>query len=157
MNKRGFWLKESNVYNTLIIDIGFHSHIRYLMRNHRAFQISKDGIEKTYAKYNERPGFEGKAREELMKTAFSRGWVRIRHHLSPRDYWIIQCDVLAERKNSIDRFLQWGLENDVISVYQTVLMEDLGGERIEYDCLSVFYKDNSPIEFKNSVTVEIYG
>lgn len=109
MNKGGFWLKETTVYHTLIVDIGFHSHIRYLIRNHSAFQISKATIEKTYAKYNERMGFEGRAREELMITALTNGWIRVRHHLSPYDHWIIQCDVLKERKAIIFRFLNWDL------------------------------------------------
>jgi len=154
MNKGGFWIKETTVYHTLIVDIGFHSHIRYLIRNHSAFQISKATIEKTYAKYNERMGFEGCAREELMITALTNGWIRVRHHLSPYDHWIIQCDGLKERKVIIERFINWGLENHVISDYQRVLILDLSGEREEYSQRKKMRANSSKKQENEQVTVK---
>jgi len=155
MNKGGYWLKETTVYNTLIVDIGFHSHIRYLIRNHSAFQISKATIEKTYAKYNERMGFEGRAREELIINALTNEWIRVRHHLSPYDHWIIQCDDLTKRKTTIRQWLLWGLEKNIISDFQTLVMEDLKGERIAVESLKLFLGEtntinaNSRTSFKN--------
>jgi len=154
MKKRRYWLKETSVYHTLISDIGFNSHIRYLIRNHSAFQISKATIEKTYAKHNERMGFEGQAREELMTTAFKKGWIRIRHHLSPHDHWIIQCDDMVKRKTAIEQWVHWGLENHIISDYQRLVMEDLRGERVEYDALKDFREDCSHCRQKNQITVK---
>jgi len=156
MNKGGYWLKETTVYHTLIVDIGFHSHIRYLIRNHSAFQISKATIEKTYAKYNERMGFEGRAREELMITALTNGWIRVRHHLSPYDHWIIQCDGLRERKVIIERFINWGLESHIISDYQTVLILDLSGEREEYSPFKDILEDISQNHLKIQFTVKSF-
>ena len=154
MNKGGFWLKETTVYHTLIVDIGFHSHIRYLIRNHSAFQISKATIEKNYAKYNERMGFEGRAREELMITALTNGWIRVRHHLSPYDHWIIQCDGLRERKVITDSFLNWALESHIISDYQTVLILDLSGKREEYHQLKKMRANSSKKPENEQVTVK---
>jgi len=154
MNKGGFWLKETTVYHTLIVDIGFHSHIRYLIRNHSAFQISKATIEKTYAKYNEKMEFEGRAREELMITALTNGWIRVRHHLSPYDHWIIQCDGLKERKACIVNFLQWALESHIISDYQTVLILDLSGKREEYSQHKNIRANSSKKKKNEQVTVK---
>lgn len=158
MNKGGFWLKETTVYHTLIVDIGFHSHIRYLIRNHSAFQISKATIEKTYAKNNEKMGFEGRAREELMITALTNGWIRVRHHLSPYDHWIIQCDGVRERKATIRQWLLWGLERHIISDYQRVLILDLIGERKEYSQFKNIRANSSKKQKKGQVTVKgFYG
>jgi len=155
MNKGGFWLKETTVYHTLIVDIGFHSHIRYLIRNHSVFQISKATIEKTYAKYNERMGFEGRAREELMITALTNGWIRVRHHLSPYDHWIIQCDGLKERKKAISGFLYRGLENGEVSNYDSFVLNDMRGIEFEYENCKEFQKDFEKID--NLMTITVLG
>jgi len=154
MNKKGYWLKEHDVYHTLIVDIGFQSHIRYLIRNHSAFQISREIIETTFAKYKERMGFEGRAREELMTVVLSNGWIRVRHHLSPYDHWIIQCDDLSKRKTTIQQWLLWGLEKNAISDFQPLVMEDLKGERIVVESLKLFLGETSPINTNSRVSLK---
>ena len=153
MKKGGYWLKGKDVYYTLIVDIGFHSHIRYLIRNHSAFQISKKNIEKTYAKHKERMGFEGRAREELIKAALAKGWIRVRHQLSPYDHWIIQCDDISQRKPVISAFLNWRFKNQKNGDYEPVEMEDMKGTKIKYEYCKDTQKDFAKPFDKLKITV----
>jgi hypothetical protein len=91
------------------------SHVRYLCEHHREFGFSQEQIEETYRRHGERTGQEGKARDELIKIATTRGWIRARHYRSPRDYWSVQCDRLENRRGAIVSFLRSMIERGKMS------------------------------------------
>jgi hypothetical protein len=62
-------------------------HIDYVKQNPEKFELSQDDIRDFYKKYNERPGIEGKAREDILIHAIEAGWVRARYF---GDGWHIQ-------------------------------------------------------------------
>ena len=71
-------------------------HINLISDNPKKFGLTKDYIADLYKKHNERPGQEGKAREEIMVGLMQKGWIRLRHH--PKTEWMIQLDRLDNRR-----------------------------------------------------------
>lgn len=104
----GYWVHGDSVY-----DLPMGIHIQFIEENPELFHISPEEIKQTYAKYNEKPGVEGKAREEIIKKVSLEGWVRVRHYIRP-DYWSIQCDSIRRRTHTIENFLHWAFEHKVM-------------------------------------------
>lgn len=108
-----FWAKHKTFYE---VDI----HIQYIIDNPDKFDLSLNDIKSIYKKYNERLGSEGKAREELIRFASKDGWIRIRHYVTPRDYWTIQFDNYNKRKRTINYFIDWALSENLMKIYDAV-------------------------------------
>src|SRR5271157_5216015 len=104
MQAKGYWVRDGHSPST--IDVTATSHVRYLCENHREFGFSQEQIEETYRRHGERMGQEGKARDELIKIASTRGWIRARHYRSPRDYWSVQFDKIELRKAAVALFVK---------------------------------------------------
>jgi len=65
--------------NGEIVSVG-DTHIDAIIKNPSKFGLSASEIEKTYEKYNEPMGIEGKAREEIIINVVKRGWIRVRRY-----------------------------------------------------------------------------
>src|SRR5271157_1897236 len=113
MQAKGYWVRDGHSPST--IDVTATSHVRYLCEHHREFGFSQEQIEETYRRHGERTGQEGKARDELIKIATTRGWIRERQYRSPRDYCSVQFDRFEERKETIVFFLRAMIEQHKIS------------------------------------------
>ena len=74
------------------------THIKYIMDNPKSFLFSYDKIVKVFEEYNESIGFEGKARDTIMKELITNGWIRIRKN---RNYWTVQMNQWNEGNQSI--------------------------------------------------------
>ena len=61
------------------------------------FGFTREYVEELYSAYNEKIPQEARAREELIKQAADKHWIRICHYSRPRDYWAIQFDRYQER------------------------------------------------------------
>jgi hypothetical protein len=59
-------------------------------------------------------GTEGKARDDLIKLAASKGWARVRHYSKPKNYWSIQADSTKKRRDVIKEFIIWALSNKIM-------------------------------------------
>ena len=101
--KNGFWVKEAEVF-----DITEDTHVGFIIKYPYRFNLTTDDIELLYGHYGEPLGSEKQAREDLVRIATSQGWVRIRHYMTPRDYWSIQCDDTSKRRGGHSRFLEVG-------------------------------------------------
>lgn len=104
-----FWVKGSK-----IIPIT-KKHIDYLIENFEEFGLSLEGIKAVYKKYKEKLFSEGKARESLIRSVAKEGWVRVRHYIRP-DYWSIQGWNKFRAKKTMNAFLDWALDNKVITL-----------------------------------------
>ena len=62
-----------------VIDVGTN-HIDVVIKNPKAFGLTKEKIASTYEKYDEPVGQEGQAREELIIWLVKKGWVRVRRY-----------------------------------------------------------------------------
>lgn len=100
-----YWMKIDDVYD---VD---RSHIRFILDNPEKFEFTKEELRDIYKSYGEKIGQEGKAREHIIKEAARRGWIRVRHYKKPQDYWSIQFDNYRKRRRSVERFIDYALEN----------------------------------------------
>lgn len=113
----GYW------YNgTKILDVTTNTHINLIIKNPELFGLDETTIDELYAKYGEKKGTEGKAREEILKLAASNGWIRVRHYSRPYDYWSIQCDSLKLRKDKMKDFCYWAIEHNLMTYHDEVVL-----------------------------------
>lgn len=104
MNGRGFWIK-----GNLIVDITTKTHIDYVISNPEKFGLTKEEIQRSYRKHKEHFGSEGNAREEIVRSVSSLGWIRVRQYKTKQnEYWSIQFDVYSDKnKKAIKNFIEW--------------------------------------------------
>jgi hypothetical protein len=88
MAARAFWLSPTGD----IIPVGA-THIAVLIKTPESFGLTSTEVNDAYQSHNEPLGLEGNARAELMRQAFSRGWIRIRHR--PRTGWTVELEKLT--------------------------------------------------------------
>jgi hypothetical protein len=113
----GFWVHEDTVH-----DVTDSSHVRFLIEHSELFDIPLDDIRATYRKNYETVPAEGRARDELIKIAASKGWVRVRHYSKPKDYWSIQADSTEKRKQTIQEFIRWAIESKVMHEHESAVI-----------------------------------
>jgi len=87
MEATGYWYRKGKLF-----DLGAKKHINYIIEYPEKFGLTPEYIKQVYDNFNEKIGFEGKAREALIKEVSKNGWIRVRHYVRPRDYWSIQYD-----------------------------------------------------------------
>lgn len=56
------------------------NHISEIIKNPKAFGMTKEIIEYIHDMYNEKIGTEGKAREQILISLLNNGWIRIRRY-----------------------------------------------------------------------------
>jgi len=79
------------------------SHIRTVADDPDRFGVTTHDIESTYRKHGEKPGLEGRARDEILRKVMSTGWIRIRRYTNR--YWSVQTGtVTGKTKNLITRW-----------------------------------------------------
>ena len=74
------------------------SHIKMVTDNPKKFGITPDYVRKTYEKYNEKMGIEGRAREEILMKIINKGWIHIRKR--PR-YWSVNIDRISTKTKNL--------------------------------------------------------
>src|SRR5271157_3478777 len=105
----GFWIHGDTVY-----DVTTSTHIRFLIDHPHLFGIGIVVVGGTYRSHSEPMGAEGSVRNEVVRLAASRGWIRVRHYSKPKDYWSIQADDTQKRRNTIQQFIEWALLNKIM-------------------------------------------
>lgn len=84
------------------------SHINFLAEHTELFGITHEDYLERYREHNEKPGWEGKARRELMAEAIERGWIRLRF-VPKSATWTIELWETNERaKQNLEH---WGESN----------------------------------------------
>ena len=110
MQGAGYWVNGDQ-----IIDVTFTSHIGHLCDHPSEFGFSEQEVKEAFERHGENLGDEGTAREELIRIATTRGSIRVRHYVSPRDYWSIQFDKIEERRETIVSFFRSMIEQGKMS------------------------------------------
>ena len=85
-------------------------HIGEVVRTPKRFGFTPEYIRSIFQKYNEPLGFEGKARQVLMRDLIERGWVRLRFQLRPYG-WRVQLLRLDEANKSM--LLTWEKQENI--------------------------------------------
>ena len=78
-----------------VISTNGRSHISLIIDSPDKFGFTKDQILDLYKKYNEKLGVEGKAREQLLRLLFEKGWTRVRRY--PNKFWSVQVKKLTKK------------------------------------------------------------
>jgi hypothetical protein len=86
-----------------LVGVGMGTHIDIITSNPEKFGYTKEHVRKTYEKYGERIGVEGKAREELILDVVERGWIHVRKRAKMG--WMV--NVMRMTKKSRDLIHQW--------------------------------------------------
>ena len=94
------------------------SHISMVVANPKKFGLTDDYIKETYKKYEEKVGFEGKAREEIMKKLIDEGFIRIRKY---GNYgWVIDVNRLMKKiKERITKWAEKITEKGIAGIKET--------------------------------------
>jgi hypothetical protein len=80
------------------------THIAKIIANPEAFGLTEDEVRAMYDEENEKLGQEGIAREKIIKSLISKGWIRIRYYRK-NGFWTININK-ASAKN-FDLIQQW--------------------------------------------------
>jgi hypothetical protein len=88
LTNEGFFLSPSGV---LIPVKG--THIATVIFCPEAFGLSREEVDAVYKAHGEIDYYEGKARDEILRSVLQRSWIRLRRH---RERWSVQSDRLDE-------------------------------------------------------------
>jgi hypothetical protein len=99
MKAEAYWISPEGI----IHEVG-GKHILFISQHKEMFGLSEEDYYSCFDKYEEPYGFEGKAREELMRNALSNGWIRCRYR-PDNHYWVIELYELSE--NTILYLSKW--------------------------------------------------
>lgn len=102
------------------------THIMSIFNNPKTYGLDMVTIVKTYRKYNEPLGIEGRAREEIMTDLMKNGWIRVRH--VGNKGWYFEIIRLSEKlKGNILDFVSKGLHDGFITKNTNVSIGQLNG------------------------------
>lgn len=122
----GYWIKDEAV---LKLEES-KSHVEAIIKKPSLFGMDHEEVHEAYQRHGEKLGLEGKAREELMKKALLRGWIRVRFHMR-ENRWSIQCSDLEKQMSTIKYFISYlfDKENDpkIIHEEDLVIVSDMEG------------------------------
>ena len=126
------------------------SHVRAIIDRPDLFGLSSQIVDQTYQRHGEKIGTEGNARAELIVRVNRNGWIRVRHYYRPIDYWSIQIDDLAKRKEQILRFLDKAIAERTMSEWDTVRIAcNESGE-----CVGVTFQDGGASRLRQRLAEE---
>ena len=117
----GYWLRGHS-----LIDVSTSSHIKSIINDPVAFGTTHEAIKAAYNVSSEPLGFEGKARAEIIKSVILKsGFIRIRQHLRPSEYWAIEFRSFTESSKDIIRFVHKAISNKTMSEYDQLVLSGL--------------------------------
>ena len=75
MDERAFWIgPDGTIYPVM------RSHIALVIAEPERFGLNRGEIEAVYKEHHEPLGWEGRAREEIIKGLIAKGWIRVRQY-----------------------------------------------------------------------------
>ena len=106
-----------------ILEMKTSTHITEVCRHPGKFGLTQEYIERKFAEFNEPVGFEGKAREVIMKTVIAQGYIRIRAY---RNFWSVSIFTLDNKtKNALGAWAEIAAENQQMGKYAPVKLLEL--------------------------------
>lgn len=120
-----------------VYEVSGETHIKTILDNPELFGLTLEAIQAKFEEFGEPINFEGKAREEIIKTVAQNGWIRIRHYTGRNDYWSIQTDDTNKRQKALKAFVRWATTNS-----------DEGKPPMSYDDTVIIMGYNDPNDIK---------
>lgn len=118
MNYDAYWIKINNKRN-YGVEI---RHIRNVLDNPKLFGFTKKHIINLYDKYDEKYGFEGKARRELFVELFERGWIRLRRQVKNLNWHANVYKIDTKTINRIREWAKYMINNDYASPTDSIIL-----------------------------------
>jgi hypothetical protein len=120
MKNEAYWIDPDGT----IIPLTADRHINEITNYPEKFGLTKEGIAAVYKKFNEPPGSEGKAREEIIFNLIKKGWIRIRYN--SRGSFVIQVWKADNRtQDSIFDWAKWAVKKDGVHKFTDVTIMEL--------------------------------
>ncbi len=124
MQREGFWISPDG----RIVAIE-ETHIKYICANPSEFCLTTEHIREVFERYNESFGSEGEAREELVIDAVKGDWIRIRHYVTPVDYWSFNVNTFVSSIMRIKKLAELVISYRGAGRYSQVRIEEFGGDK----------------------------
>ncbi|MCX6152595.1 MAG: hypothetical protein NT007_00385 [Candidatus Kapabacteria bacterium] len=93
-----YWLSPKGVIYPVSM-----THINFIRDNLELFKMTLDDYKATYAKFNEKMGWEGKARREIISEVIKNGWIRLRN----RDNLGWVCELWELNQQTQNHLQEW--------------------------------------------------
>lgn len=91
--QNAFWISP----NGKTLTVTHSTHIKKVCENPVGFGLQENALKAAFDKYNEPYGFEGYAREAIIKMLIHNGFIRIREYYRPNAYWSVNISRLNRR------------------------------------------------------------
>jgi hypothetical protein len=101
-------------------------HLKPILDEPDKFGLSHERLEEVYDQHGETLGAEGRARDQLIREAAEKGWVRVRRYREPANRIVIQGYNTNAKFSSIRAFLQQLFERQIVTTDDTVVISDYG-------------------------------
>ena len=119
MGAMAYWISPTGK----IIDAEI-SHINYVFKNPEKFNLTRKYIEKVYKKTNEPIGWDGFAKDNLVREILKLGWIRARYY--DKGGWTIQAQNLNKKtKDNIWDFVEMLFSKNKIGRYTDIKIDDI--------------------------------
>ena len=120
-----------------ILEMKTSKHITEVVNDPEKFGLTKEYIEKKYAEYGEPVGFEGKAREDIMRVVIKQGYARIRAY---RAFWSVTINKLDNKtKKSLGAWAEIAKENKQMGSYAPVKILELESDTMHNSTVREIY------------------
>ena len=112
-----------------IIDIGMNTHIEFVIKNPKMFNITKEQITELYKKHGEQIPVEGIARREIILDLLEQGFIRIRQY---KTHWSISLKQWDESQFILSKWAYIATDIKNAGRYMPVIITTLNGSKFNY-------------------------
>ena len=117
-----------------ILEMKSSKHITEIVQHPEKFGLTQEYIDRKYAEFNEPVGFEGKAREVIMRAVISSGYIRVRAY---RNFWSVTVFTLDNKtKNALGAWAEIAAENKQMGKYAPVKLLELKIDKMHKSTVS---------------------
>jgi hypothetical protein len=116
--KVGYWLSEKGAVPVE------RDHAETVLADPEQFELDRESLMALYRKHDESPGSEGFARDEVIRMAAKKGWIRVRIQNSTGNYVMLQGYEPERHLERISSFLCDLVHRDIIAADETIVLSD---------------------------------
>ena len=116
--KIGYWLSESGAVPVE------RDHAETVLAEPEKFELDRESVMALYRSHDEPPGSEGFARDEVIRMAAKKGWIRVRIHNTAGHYVMLQGYEPEKQLERISSFLCDLVHRDIIAADETIVLSD---------------------------------
>ena len=125
LNSTAYWILPDDE----IINIGFHTHIEFVINNPKIFNLTKDKIISLYKKHGEHIPVEGQARYEIILVLLEQGFIRIRQY---KTHWSISLKQWEKSQSILSKWAYVATNIKNAGRYMPVIINTLNGSKFNY-------------------------